>query len=180
MENQRIRLSKAMLKNALIELLASKAIEKITIYELCETAQINRTTFYKYYGSQYDLLEDIENDLFAELQQYLQSDDNVELDALQGIMDYLDSEREKCRILINSVSEQIFAEKLFGLPIISLLLGRHIGRNHSAADKEYISLFICHGAYSIIRKWLNKDSRESPQEIAELIYALSGYLLEDR
>ena len=34
MENQRIRLSKTMLKNALIELLKTKNIEKISIYEL--------------------------------------------------------------------------------------------------------------------------------------------------
>ena len=46
MENQRIRLSKTMLKNALIRLLANKSIDKITVYELCAEAQINRTTFY--------------------------------------------------------------------------------------------------------------------------------------
>ena len=60
MENQRIRLSKAMLKNALMRLLKEKPIEKISIYELCAAAQINRTTFYKYYGSQYELLADTE------------------------------------------------------------------------------------------------------------------------
>ena len=58
MENQRIRLSKAMLKSALMRLLKEKPIEKISIYELCAAAQINRTTFYKYYGSQYELLAD--------------------------------------------------------------------------------------------------------------------------
>ena len=34
MENQRIRLSKAMLKNALMGLLKEKPIEKISVYEL--------------------------------------------------------------------------------------------------------------------------------------------------
>ena len=62
MENQRVRLSKMLLKNALIKLLKEKPLEKITIYELCAEAQLNRVTFYKYYGSQYDLLTDIEND----------------------------------------------------------------------------------------------------------------------
>ena len=69
MENQRVRLSKMLLKNALIKLLKEKPLEKITIYELCAEAQLNRVTFYKYYGSQYDLLTDIENDCFRKLEE---------------------------------------------------------------------------------------------------------------
>lgn len=46
MENQRVRLSKTMLKNALISLLAEKNIDKITIYELCK--KINHQTFKKW------------------------------------------------------------------------------------------------------------------------------------
>ena len=71
MENQRVRLSKMLLKNALITLLNEKPLEKITIYELCAKAQLNRVTFYKYYGSQYDLLTDIENDCFHKLEEIL-------------------------------------------------------------------------------------------------------------
>ena len=68
MENQRIRLSKKMLKDSLIRLLREKNIQQITIQEICQEAQINRTTFYKYYGSQYELLDDIERDVFRELE----------------------------------------------------------------------------------------------------------------
>ena len=68
MENQRIRLSKKLLKNALLELLREKRIDKISISELCSAAQINRTTFYKYYGNQYDLLAEMEQDFFRQLQ----------------------------------------------------------------------------------------------------------------
>ena len=71
MENQRVRLSKMLLKNALMKLLKEKPLEKITIYELCAEAQLNRVTFYKYYGSQYDLLTDIENDCFRKLEEIL-------------------------------------------------------------------------------------------------------------
>ena len=48
MENQRIRLSKTLLKNALVHLLQKKPLNKISVLEICETAQINRTTFCKY------------------------------------------------------------------------------------------------------------------------------------
>ncbi len=52
-EDRRIRMTKRMLKDALIELLKKKDIYHVSIRELCEAADVNRTTFYKYYGSQF-------------------------------------------------------------------------------------------------------------------------------
>ena len=63
-----------LLKNALMKLLEEKPLEKITIYELCAEAQLNRVTFYKYYGSQFELLTDIENDYFRKLEEILTGD----------------------------------------------------------------------------------------------------------
>lgn len=42
---------------ALLESLYEMPFEKITVDQLCQTAIINRSTFYKYYKSKYDLME---------------------------------------------------------------------------------------------------------------------------
>ena len=47
--NQRILLTKTMLKNSLLELLQTETIQKVSIKQICQNAQINRSTFYKYY-----------------------------------------------------------------------------------------------------------------------------------
>ena len=44
-----INQTKQLLKASLMELLADKPLAKITVKELCEKADINRTTYYKYY-----------------------------------------------------------------------------------------------------------------------------------
>ncbi len=67
-ENQRVALSKRMLKEGLMALLKKKNIRKISVNELCETAEINRTTFYRHYQTPHDVLIDIELD-FAKLAQ---------------------------------------------------------------------------------------------------------------
>ena len=175
MENQRIRLSKKMLKEALIQLLQKKTIEKITIYELCDTAQINRTTFYKYYGNQYDLLDEIENDFFNELEEYLTLDQPEDINCLKRILENLEREQATCRVLINSVPDLAFSEKLFSLPAIQSFIKFHMPQYYTPSQEEYFRLFFCQGGYAIIRKWLNKENRESPEEIAGLltsIYAL--------
>ena len=64
-EYRRVRVTKRMLKDALIELLKERDIYHVSIRELCEAADVNRTTFYKYYGNQFDLLSDMENDLIG-------------------------------------------------------------------------------------------------------------------
>ena len=48
-ENQRTRLTKRLLRENLLELLKEKPVEYITVKELCEYAELNRSTFYAYY-----------------------------------------------------------------------------------------------------------------------------------
>lgn len=173
MENQRIRLSKKLMKDALISILAEKPIEKITVSEICEKAQINRTTFYKYYGSQYELLKDIENDLFSELEMLFRSSDISEVDAIIKILNYLQKEKEKCCVLMNSIPFEIFTQKLFSLPALQNIISKNIVGKVPNREKKYISLFYCHGGYAIIRNWLDEGCRESPAEIAGILKKLS-------
>ena len=51
-EDRRVAMTKRMLKDALTDLLREVDIYHVSIRELCQRADINRTTFYKYYGSQ--------------------------------------------------------------------------------------------------------------------------------
>lgn len=113
MENQRIRLSKAMLKNALMGLLKEKPIEKISVYELCAAAQINRTTFYKYYGSQYELLTDAENDYFRKLEDVLSENASDGRDSL-------------CRVLEALLADEAAFMTLAGLPARQGFFGQAI------------------------------------------------------
>ena len=67
-ENQRVALSKRMLKEGLIKLLNKKNISKISINELCEIAEINRTTFYRHYQTPHDVLLEVEYDFIKGFQ----------------------------------------------------------------------------------------------------------------
>lgn len=84
-------ISKTMLKTGLLKLLREKPLSQITVYELCKVSEINRTTFYKYYGSQEELLSEIESDflrqLGEELKQAITQSDNALLLVLQHLYD---------------------------------------------------------------------------------------------
>ena len=57
-ESRRITMTKALLKESLLELLKEKPLPKITIKEICENADINRSTFYLHYENTSDLLKE--------------------------------------------------------------------------------------------------------------------------
>lgn len=59
MENQRVRMTKRLLSDSLLYLMQTKPIDEISVSELCRQAQVNRTTFYKYYACPHDILKDI-------------------------------------------------------------------------------------------------------------------------
>lgn len=177
MENQRIRLTKTLLKDALVSLLVEKSIDKITVQALCAKAQINRTTFYKYYGSQYDLLEDIENDFFQALESYLlASGDEPERDALTKIMEFLASNQDNYRVMLESTVDQVFVERLFALSTVRRLLTHALEEKYPAGLMDYVYQFLCHGSFAIVRTWLAEGCQQPPAEMADLIYRIGSAL----
>ncbi|KRL78415.1 TetR/AcrR family transcriptional regulator [Secundilactobacillus paracollinoides] len=65
--DRRIIKTKTKLRDALFTLLADKPLTKITVAELCRTAQIDRRTFYIHYEKVADIFEDFSDQLFTEV-----------------------------------------------------------------------------------------------------------------
>ena len=54
--DRRTKYTKNIIKETFINLLEKKELNKITVSEICKIADINRSTFYRYYLDVYDLL----------------------------------------------------------------------------------------------------------------------------
>ena len=115
-EDRRVTMTRRMLKEALTELLRETDIYHVSIRELCQRADINRTTFYKYYGSQFDLLTDMENDLLVFLSNTIReyADDPVKI--IETACEYMENHLEFGRLIINNNVDPLFPQKLFSLP----------------------------------------------------------------
>lgn len=160
-----------MLKESLTKLLYKESIHKLSVKMICEDAQINRTTFYKYYGSQYDLLEDMETDLITQIDNYFDvDDDNDDLSrnfkkAAYLIYDNIDL----CRLLLNNNIDPDFPKKLLMSPNIA---STKLHNSYSRDKFEYVTEFIAGGAFALVKMWLNKENRESPEELADILNAM--------
>ena len=167
--NQRIALTKRLLKNSLTEMLQTQSIYQISIRELCQRAGLNRSTFYKYYGSQIDLLSEMEQDLLCSIETTLSSQADSNENLIEQIMVYLEQDIEFVRLLLNSNVDPQFPEKLLYLEPIRRMC-EDLKADMTEDAYEYFYCFILHGAYELVHKWLNKEKRESPTQIASLIF----------
>ena len=71
--DRRVKFTKMVLRESLLELMREKPIGEITVTELCKNADVNRGTFYTYYKDPMDLLSHIQDGLCREFDQLLES-----------------------------------------------------------------------------------------------------------
>ena len=71
--DRRIRKTKAQLRAGLAKLMQEKSIKEITVKELVEEVDINRSTFYLHYTDIFNMLSTIEEELLEEIRQTIQN-----------------------------------------------------------------------------------------------------------
>ena len=78
--------TKSFLKKAFIEMVHKKGFSAVTVKDVVDYAQYNRTTFYVYYQNIYDLVEELMDEMFEAIQYYsmskYQSDSRVKVKEL--------------------------------------------------------------------------------------------------
>lgn len=172
--NQRIRLTKTLLKNSLIDLMHKKSIRKITIKELCENADINRSTFYLYYSDQFALLKEIEDELLLNAKAHLENiDSNLSnLHYLKELLNYMKDNSDIFYILLCNQENLLFQTAFIDISIKNLKINLHLQCVESISD--YIYRYLTVGCLGMITKWFESEFDISSDELAEMIYRLSN------
>ena len=72
--DRRARKTRASLTHCLLQLMQEKDIKDISVRELSDLADINRGTFYLHYSDIYDMINQLEDDFFAEFEAVIRAD----------------------------------------------------------------------------------------------------------
>lgn len=177
-ENRRVQMTKRLITDAMTELCErGEPVAKISVSELCAIAEVNRSTFYKYYDGPEDLFGEIEEKFFSELSAFMVPNVNADIaTGMREMCSYISQNKRIARIVINNNINPNFPEKLFSLPMLQnsaeIFLTQRFGKSLGEGKMKYIYLFIVYGGYHMMRAWLNGDSSESYEEIADIILTL--------
>lgn len=174
-EDLRVQKTISAIKSAFEDLICTQDYEKITVKALCDKAQINKKTFYRYYDSLDDLLKETQNLIIYE---YL---DKISKYSLPEDLEQINRE-----FFIFSASKGIFYEKITSSVSYSYIRNQMIQNvmdqtwyqskwmQSLSPSKQKISLgFIQSSSLEIYRQWV-QDGKRIP---LEEIIAISNDLL---
>ncbi len=179
-ENRRVRYTKMMIKNSFIELLEVKPISSITIKELCELADINRTTFYSHYNDQYDLLRKIEAELLDNIMEYAKESTFVGEKGtamVAKIFQYIKDNARVCKLLLSEKGDFRFQKQIMEFAHELIANDPAYLSSFTEGYPEYSYSFVVTGSIGLIQKWLDNDMDKSPEEMANMILKLTNNLL---
>ena len=170
---------------ALMALLEQKDFPYISVREVCQAAQVNRSTFYLHYETMTDLLEEAVQhalrmfyDAFAPAQCAIR--DSIASAPLASL-NLLSDEYLAPYLQFIKAHQSLFATMerhatLMGMDSVYRYLFEHIfspilGR--LAVDEKnrpYIIAFYLQGLHAIVQQWLAEDCKRSIADISELMH----------
>lgn len=183
------RRTRQRIQNSFIQILENKPFEAITVGDIAKQAKINRGTFYLHYKDKYDLLEQIEEQLFTDLGSHI--------DELQS--QYLPTQTF-------AAEEEQLAITLFSFikkhaSILKMLLsaqgraGFHIRFRDALSNKvrrnlekdghfmkrlnvplEYFLAFITSAFLGLIEQWVQNDLNKTPEEMTSIYIEIISYI----
>ena len=179
--DRRVRRTKARLRQAMTQLMLEKDLSSITVRELTDLADVNRGTFYTHYKDIYDMIDQVENEIFSELEDLLDlhTSEIVQRDiaaVLQEVFRFVGRNQNLCRVFLTRQSADRFFQRLNQL-IYRKCLDEWKDLYHTA-DREaprYVLEFVVSGTVGLIRAWATNGFPEPPEDVAELANRLILY-----
>ena len=169
--DRRIINTKRKLTNTLLLIIKEKNINDITVLELCNRANINRTTFYKYYKDIDDLVNIIEESLIIELKKGIVNIKRNFLITYTGqIIEQIAEHKDIYTVLLSENGDHKFLRRILSLvDKQSLEEWEKLLKKATREDLEKINNFIVDGSTGIIEDWIKHNCKEDPQTIALFI-----------
>lgn len=169
-KDRRVRKTENLLLEGLTDLMETKSINDITVRELADAVDINRSTFYLHYRDIYDMAEHIEDNLIKEFTEKLDRidkknfHDGIKEKDLESIMESIFSllfeNKEVCRAFLGHNGDIKFMnkiKKIISERIDYIIYGTHFAdkKELSDLDVELIKSYFISGCIGLVQYWLD-------------------------
>ena len=178
--DRRVRKTRMQLRAGLTQLMREKPIKDITVRELAQLVDINRCTFYLHYRDIYDMVEQVEQEVFEEFEALVRAHPAQELQSkpisiLLDLFEFFSANADLCAVFLGGNGDMAFFNKL-----IALIRGRVVEywlqeQKKNPEQFDYYFAFLASGFIGIIREWFARDMKETPAQMASLAEQLVLY-----
>lgn len=185
-EDRRTLRTKKLLRRALLEIIEEKGVEGITVRDLTDRAEINRGTFYLHYQDVPNLLDKLQEEIFAGLAAIIREMDIAKLlsestndkpaGSLLQIFEYLDRHSDYFRVMLsqkgdisialrfkNEMTRRMYDKLTTFQPQEELML----------VSREWLIAYVSSATLGVIQHWLSTGCKLTPYEIAHVMTRLA-------
>lgn len=186
--DRRILKTKKAIKNALIDLIAVKDLNEITIKEIADKADIDRKTLYNYYSGIYDVLDEITDELvhsFDDVLKTLNYDNFIKnpYHIFETLNHVINENYDLYKTIIKMNANNDLKERLYNALKIRLkdaLMNSPLKKSNKL---DLIINFITSGMITTYHDWFTNQSKsleELSLEVGTLIFYGVNGLLKDK
>ena len=173
--DRRVIKTRRQLKKGLAALMKEKSVNQITVKELVEEVDINRSTCYLHFKDIQDLLREIEENMEAQIKRAIEEHPIVSGNEnafyfIEDMFRVLDEEREISKALIGPNGDMGFIhriERIIKENSRGTLEKMFPGKKE---DLKYFYAFCLSGCLGLVKVWLNEGEEKSPEEMAQMTF----------
>ena len=149
--------SRKLINSALADLLQEKPLDKITVTDVVNRADINRGTFYAHYADIPDVVNHLIQQTFSSIQAALTSQPRshqlIAHTMLAQIQGLLEEDLEFYKKILNSNAAPLMQERLVSTAVDYLLQNRDAFYSGDPAEYELFIRFCAGGLSNLYRDW---------------------------
>ena len=159
------QITKECIRTALLSLLGTDTFDKITVTSIIKRAGVSKGGFYRNYKSKENVLQEICDEIFSYIWEFLSNHDFYEnprqwyIDLFQNISDHADA----YQLFVNA---QVPKNVVLNFDEECLL--KKLQRSDSTLDRYYARAII-KSVSELVLVWFENGMKESPEEMAEIL-----------
>lgn len=178
----RVKKTLRQIDQAFLDSLSETPFDKITVDQLCQTAVINRSTFYKYYKNKNDLMENYLNRVLERFKQQIDvafinaSPENIHNVIYQKnfekVLKFMCKHKREYLLLWNTLSEQSVFTKMVFVVQENMLERLTVSKDLSSQIAPQIDLYarlFASDMMTIVRWWFRYEDEISMQDVKDIM-----------
>ena len=176
-DDRRVRYTKRVIRESFVRLMEHKPISRITVKEICELADVNRSTFYAHYASPDDLMQKIKEEVLQEINSWMDGiiapmDGSGAHRMMTLVFEYAAANAALCKVLLGQHGDEPLQEEIMMIAQAQVMKEWPGNAEAGAGLMEYLIQFGVHAGVAVVKKWLENGLREPPEEMAGLVIRL--------
>lgn len=172
--NQRFLLTEQKIEETFLQLCKNNIPQKITVSLLCQSAKINRSTFYEHYLDIPDLIQKTGVKYILEIQNLLfvpkeQTSFPLTEQYLQSLFLYIKQHQDFFDIYLNHSNPKTLEDSFSKLLVEACAPYLLQFADAPAAVLEYHLTFFQAGFVAVLRRWVQLGCKEKPEDLAKIL-----------